>query len=215
MTQDQKKPKKIVNKSKKWAANQVSGGASNMSGVHRIVYSESPTNGLSGAIASDCPVCTEQSGQRSSTTLSTVDCCSPQRSADMARASGMSGEHRIARCARRQKQPAFCPTAIIEGETIYTPPTGHLKVWEPKVLEICPRDNHSDEHISLYPWYKYILLNWISMKGTLYWLANIWIVCEILYLYGYSKWCPSKSRWLTHVLVDDYISQVMDMEMVN
>jgi hypothetical protein len=26
------------------------------------------------------------------------------------------------------------------------------------------------------------------MEGTLYWLAIMWIVCEILYLYGYSKW---------------------------
>jgi hypothetical protein len=30
------------------------------------------------------------------------------------------------------KQPAFCLTTIIEGEAIYTPPSGHLKVWEPK-----------------------------------------------------------------------------------
>jgi hypothetical protein len=27
------------------------------------------------------------------------------------------------------------------------------------LLEICPRDNHRDEHISLYPLYIYILLN--------------------------------------------------------
>jgi hypothetical protein len=26
------------------------------------------------------------------------------------------------------------------------------------------------------------------MEGTLYWLAIMWIVYEILYLYGYSKW---------------------------
>jgi hypothetical protein len=26
---------------------------------------------------------------------------------------------------------------------------------------------------------------------------------------------PSKSWWLVHVLVNDYISQVMDMEMLN
>jgi hypothetical protein len=30
------------------------------------------------------------------------------------------------------KQSSFCPTAIIVGEVINTPPTGHLKVWEPK-----------------------------------------------------------------------------------
>jgi hypothetical protein len=60
--------------------------------------------------------------------------------------------------------------------------------WRSFMLEIFPRDNHRHEHISLYPWY--ILLNWIFMKGTLYWLAIMWIVCEILYLYGYSKIFP-------------------------
>jgi hypothetical protein len=28
------------------------------------------------------------------------------------------------------------------------------------VLEICPRDNHRDEHISLYPWYIYCLIEY-------------------------------------------------------
>jgi hypothetical protein len=53
------------------------------------------------------------------------------------------------------------------------------------------------------------------MKGTLYWLPIMWIVCEIFYLYGFSKWCPWSESMTTHVLVDDYISQVMDMEMLN
>jgi hypothetical protein len=70
-----------------------------------------------------------------------------------------------------------------------TDKSSRVGMREDKVLEICPRYNHRDEHIYLYPWYIYILLNWISMKGTLYWLAIMWIVCEILYLYGYSKWC--------------------------
>jgi hypothetical protein len=35
-----------------------------------------------------------------------------------------------------------------------------------------------------------ILLNWISVKDTLYWLAIMWIVCEFFYMYGYSKRCP-------------------------
>jgi hypothetical protein len=28
------------------------------------------------------------------------------------------------------------------------------------LLEICPRDNHRDEHISLYPWYIYCLIEY-------------------------------------------------------
>jgi hypothetical protein len=39
-TQDQKKPKEIVEKSKKRAVSQRSGGEPHMSGVHRTVYSE-------------------------------------------------------------------------------------------------------------------------------------------------------------------------------
>jgi hypothetical protein len=33
------------------------------------------------------------------------------------------------------------------GLMIEDPLTGHM----PHLLEICPRDNHRDEHISLYP----------------------------------------------------------------
>jgi hypothetical protein len=53
------------------------------------------------------------------------------------------------------------------------------------------------------------------MNGTLYWLAIMWIVCEILYLYVILNDVHSQSRRLAHVLVHDYISQVMDMEMLN
>jgi hypothetical protein len=44
--------------------------------------------------------------------------------------------HRIVNngCPVRQTTEAasFCPMAIIVGEAINTPPTSHLKVWEPK-----------------------------------------------------------------------------------
>ena len=60
------------------------------------------------------------------------------------------------------------------------------------------------------------------MKGYLYWLTIMWIVCETLYLYGYSKNVLVEVHVRTHMnirlahgLVDDYISQVMDMEMSN
>jgi hypothetical protein len=42
-TQDKKKLKKIVKKSKKWAVSQHCGGASDMFGVHRTVSAESST----------------------------------------------------------------------------------------------------------------------------------------------------------------------------
>jgi hypothetical protein len=46
-----------------------------------------------------------------------------------------------------------------------TPPVGTAprgdEVAAPQdVLEICPRDNHRDEHISLYPWYIYCLIEY-------------------------------------------------------
>ena len=57
------------------------------------------------------------------------------------------------------------------------------------------------------------------MKGKLYWLMIMWIVCETMYLYGYSKMflvgVHARTRMnirLAYVLVDDYVSQVMDME---
>jgi hypothetical protein len=44
-----------------------------------------------------------------------------------------------------------------------------------------------------------LCVHWISMKGNLYWLAIIWIICETLYLYGYSKVVPSRSSCMdTH-----------------
>jgi hypothetical protein len=79
-----------VKKSKKWAVSQHSGGAPNMSGVHRIVCAERSATGLSGAVAPDGPVCIGQTSQWSNITLSTIDCYRPQRSADVAKAPDMS-----------------------------------------------------------------------------------------------------------------------------
>jgi hypothetical protein len=121
-----------VKKSQKWAVSQRTGGALDCPVSNQTVCAESPKNGLSGAVASDCPVCTGQSGQWSAAGFSTVGSSSSQRSADMAWAPDMSGVHRTVWCAQRQKTAAFCPTARSEGEAIYTPPTGHLSVWEPK-----------------------------------------------------------------------------------
>jgi hypothetical protein len=45
---------------------------------------------------------------------------------------------------------------------------------------------------------------------------------KLFYLYGYSRVVPSHNLWedtheykIAHVLVDDYVSPVMDIEMLN
>ena len=60
------------------------------------------------------------------------------------------------------------------------------------------------------------------MDDNLYWLMLMWSICETLYLYEYSKIFlvgvhvrTHMNIRLAHVLVDDYVSQVMDMEMSN
>jgi hypothetical protein len=127
-----------VKKSKKRAVTQRSRGAPDS--MCREVHSR----GLSDAVAPYCLVCNRQSGQQSAPT---IDYYRPQLSADVARAPDMSDVHRTVRCAQRQKHQLFCPTAIIEREAIYTPPTSHLKVWKPKQhTNTCYRHFHVIKH---------------------------------------------------------------------
>ena len=60
------------------------------------------------------------------------------------------------------------------------------------------------------------------MDDNLYWLMLMWSICETLYLYEYSEVFlvgvyvrTHMNIRLAHVLVDDYVSQVMDMGMSN
>jgi hypothetical protein len=89
-----------------------------LSGVHWIARTERSTNGLSWVRAPDSLGNDQQQlYQMVDCSTSTVDWCGQGT-----RLSGASDD----------KQSTSYPTAIFEEEAIYTPTTGHLKVWEPK-----------------------------------------------------------------------------------
>jgi hypothetical protein len=103
----------------KWAVSQHSGGAPDseqyMSDVHWAVWAESSQLGTLEVVAPDC-----------------LGNGRIQRST----AKDLNGRltwpgHRTSPVRPTIEQSAFYQTAIIVGEVINTPPTGHLKVWEP------------------------------------------------------------------------------------
>jgi hypothetical protein len=96
-----------------------------LSGVHWPSCIDNSKNGLSGAGALDCPVCTGLSGQ-----------CRQQlyRRSNVASSNGQLTwlGHGTCPVHSMTKQSAFCPTTIFEGEAIYTPPISHLRCVEHK-----------------------------------------------------------------------------------
>jgi hypothetical protein len=108
--------------------------------VYRIVWyapdnlcREVHSQGLSGTIAPDYPVCTGQSGQRSAVALQRLTAIDLNGQLTWPGhwtcivCIRLSGVHRTIRCALRHKQQLFYPTTIIEEEAIYTPPSNHFK----------------------------------------------------------------------------------------
>jgi hypothetical protein len=65
----------------------------------------------------------------------TIDCCRPQRSADVVRAPDseqcMFGRHRTVRCARRQKDVVSVQRLQLWGEAINTPQPGISRCGSP------------------------------------------------------------------------------------
>jgi hypothetical protein len=103
---------------------------------------------------------------------------------------------------------------------LITNPTLQMMRRKKLMLEICPRGNHKDDHISLYPWCIMCSLNIHERQLILigYCVNCLW---DSLYLYGYSKVVPSQSSCihmnirLAYVLIDVSVLQVIDMEMSN
>ena len=87
-----------------------------------------------------------------------------------------------------------------------------------RLLEICPSGNHRDDYISLYPWFiKCSLNNIISIDRQVCDLPVkliTWMIILNWSLVGFHVRTHMNIR-LAHVLVDDYVSQVMDMGMSN
>jgi hypothetical protein len=90
------------------------------------------------------------------------------------------------------------------------------------VLGICPRGNHRDDDIVIVSMIYYVFIEYPLKTTCIDWqLCQLFV--KLFYLYGYSKVVPNRSfcedthmnNRLAHILVDDYVSQVMDIEMSN